>query len=107
MTRADAHDADAAPVAGDPSSFPSHAELVRTLLADSGFGSLTTLTEDGYPYGSLVAFSTLDDGSALMCISEMAEHTRNARRDVRAGLFVAAADRAGDGTEDPLDEPRT
>lgn len=105
MNEPTVHDADAPTVAGDPSTFPTHAELVRTLLADGGFGSLTTLTESGHPYGSLVAFSTLGDGSVLVCISEMAEHTRNARRDARAGLFVATRPAAGHGS-DPLDEPR-
>ncbi len=101
----DAHDAGAPPVAGDSTNFPSHAELVRTLLAATGFGSLTTLTEHGYPYGSLAAFSVLPDGAALMCLSDMAEHTQNARRESRAGLFVAATQSADD-THDPLDEPR-
>jgi putative heme iron utilization protein len=101
----DAHDAGAPPVAGDPANFPSHAELVRTLLAATGFGSLTTLTDLGYPYGSLAAFSVLPDGAALMCLSDMAEHTQNARRVSRAGLFVAAT-RSVDDSHDPLDEPR-
>lgn len=105
MTAPSAHDVGAPPVAGDPSNFPSHSELVRTLLADGGFASLTTLTDEGYPYGSLAAFSTLADGSAMLCISDMAAHTHNARRDPRAGLFVAAA-RSVDDTHDPLDEPR-
>lgn len=105
MSVTDAHDAGAPPVAGDPANFPSHAELVRTLLAAAGFGSLTTITERGYPYGSLAAFSVLTDGSVLMCLSEMAEHTQNARRVERAGLFVAAS-RSSDDTHDPLDEPR-
>lgn len=100
-----AHEAAPPPVAGDPTTFPAHAELVRTLLDTGGFASLTTLTEAGYPYGSLVAYSTLDDGSLLTCISELAEHTRNARRDPRAGVFVAAA-RNPDDAHDPLDEPR-
>lgn len=100
-----AHEAAPPPVAGDPSTFPSHAELVRTLLDTGGFASLSTLTEAGYPYGSLVAYSTMPDGSLLTCISELAEHTRNARRDGRAGVFLAAA-RQPDDEHDPLDEPR-
>lgn len=104
MTNTSAHDGGAPPVAGDTTTFPTHAELVRTLLGDGGFASLSTLTEHSYPYGSLAAYSVLDDGSPLMCISEMAEHTRNARRDPRAGLFVAAA--RADTVADPLDEPR-
>jgi putative heme iron utilization protein len=99
----DTHDTVAPPVAGDPTSFPPHAECVRTLLGDGGFATLTTSTSDGYPYGSLTAYSTMPDGSVLLCLSDMAEHTRNARTNHRAGLMVAAS--PGDGL-DPLDEPR-
>ena len=105
MTTANAHNAPPSPVVGDTDTFPSHAELVRSLLAAGGIGSMTTMTSDGYPYGSLAAYSTLDDASPLVFISEMAEHTRNAHRDSRAGLFVtlpADPDEHGD----PLDAPR-
>ena len=62
---------------GDAETFPSHAELVRTLLSIGRFATLTTVTtaghaEAGFPYGSLVAYSVLDDGSPLVCISEFA-----------------------------------
>lgn len=99
----DTHDTMAPPVVGDRSSFPSHAECVRTLLGAGGFASLATVTALGYPYASLVAYSMLPDGAVLMCLSDMAEHTQNARRDRRAGLLVAAP---SDGDREPLDEPR-
>jgi putative heme iron utilization protein len=99
----DTHDTMAPALAGDPSSFPSHAECVRTLLGAGGFASLATVTADGYPYASLVAYSVLPDASVLMCLSDMAEHTQNARRVRRAGLLVNAP---SDGGRDPLDEPR-
>jgi putative heme iron utilization protein len=105
MTTPTAHDGGAPAVAGDAGSFPSHAELVRTLLGDGGIGTLSTQRESGHPYGSLAAYSVLTDGSPLVCISDLAEHTRNARRDPRAGLFVAA-ERVPDDGRDPLDEPR-
>lgn len=98
-----AHGIEAPPVAGDPSTFPPHAELVRTLLGHGGFGSLTTTTPDGYPYGSLAAFSVVADGSLLLCISDIAEHTQNARGTSRAGMFVGVP-HPTDG--DPLDQPR-
>lgn len=97
------HDTASPPVAGDPTSFAPHAECVRTLLGAGGFATLTTSTPAGYPYGSLAAYSTLSDGSVLLCLSDMAEHTTNARHDPRAGLLVAA-DVAAD--RDPLDAPR-
>jgi len=86
---------------GDLDSFPTHAELARTLLASDRFATLTTTTSTGYPYGSLAAYSILDDGSPLVCISEFAEHTKNAHQNPAAGLFVAARD-----WSDPMDAPR-
>ncbi|MEM8904357.1 MAG: DUF2470 domain-containing protein [Actinomycetota bacterium] len=102
MSPPPAHDVAAPPVAGDPSSFPSHAELARTLLAEGGHATLTTMTEDALPYPSLVAFSTLPDASTLVCISDLAEHTQNARARSDAGLLVTAPP----SERDPLDEPR-
>lgn len=96
-------------IAGDVASFPGHAELVRTLLAAGRFATLTTLTAAGpvaagFPYGSLVAYSAGTDGSPLVCISELAEHTRNAHADGRAGMLLTGL--AVDADADPLDHPR-
>lgn len=96
-------------VHGDTDTFPSHAELVRTLLSIGRFATLTTVTtaghaEAGYPYGSLVAYSVLADGSPLVCISELAEHTRNAHVDSRAGMLLTGL--PVDAVADPLDRPR-
>lgn len=96
-------------IAGDLASFPTHAELVRTLLASGRFATLTTLTAAGavaagFPYGSLVAYSAGVDGSPLLCISELAEHTRNAHADPRAGMLLTGL--AVDAAADPLDHPR-
>ncbi len=96
-------------VHGDTSSFPTHAEVVRTMLEVGRFATLTTITaggrsEPGFPFGSLVAYSTLSDGSPLVCISDLAEHTRNLRNDPRAGMLLT--DLPVDPSADPLDHPR-
>jgi putative heme iron utilization protein len=96
-------------IAGDTASFPTHAELVRTLIAAGRFATLTTLTAaahvaSGFPYGSLVAYSPLADGSPMVCISELAEHTRNAHAEPRAGMLLTGL--AVDADADPLDHPR-
>jgi hypothetical protein len=94
----------APPVVGDLASFPSHAALARSLTDAGGHGTLSTLTPDGHPYGSLVAFVAADDGTPYLLASELAEHSRNAHREARAGLFVAAADVPDDA--DRLARPR-
>lgn len=85
------HETSGPPVLGDTSSFPSQAELARTLLETHAMGAIATLTHAGHPYTSVAPYSTLADGSALMCISELAEHTQNLRRDPRASLLVQEA----------------
>ena len=104
MTRPKEHGGGQAgpPIAGDPSSFPSDAELSRTLVAANRMATLSTLTAEGYPYGSVVSYATDALGQPIVLISEMAEHTVNARGDDRVSLLVV--DLAGDG--DPLGKAR-
>ncbi len=70
------HETSGPPVAGDVESFPSHAELARTLVADGGVATLSTLTPSGHPYASIAPISVRADGAALICVSDLAEHTR-------------------------------
>ena len=78
-------------IAGDPQSFPSDAELARTLTAGQRQATLCTLTADGYPYGSVVSYAVDGAGAPLLLISELAEHTVNAHGDERVSMLVAAA----------------
>ncbi len=77
---------------------PTHGERARTLTASQKTGTLCTMARDpeGYPYGSFVTFA-LDEGHAVFLISDLAEHTRNLRADVRSSLLVAENEQ-----EDPL-----
>jgi heme iron utilization protein len=86
-------------IAGDVSSFPHDAEYARTLVAAQRRGHLATLTADGYPFGSVVSYVDDAQGRPVVCISSMAEHTINAKRDPRASLLVATPVPDGD---DPL-----
>lgn len=89
---------------GDTDSLPSHAEQARTLLGPAGHATLTTVTDDGYPYGSLCAYSVDVDGAVWICISEIAAHTHNLRANPAGGLFVGAAVNADEA--DPMNRPR-
>jgi putative heme iron utilization protein len=83
----------------------SDAELARTLAATVSTGVLSTMAVDhpGTPFGSVGPFGL--DGSArpVLCISELAEHTRNLRADPRSSLLVA---RPFTPDGDPLAGPR-
>ncbi|HSL60010.1 MAG TPA: DUF2470 domain-containing protein [Acidimicrobiales bacterium] len=101
MTRPTEHGGGQAgpPIAGDPSTFPSDAELARTLVATATRATLSTLTAEGYPYGSAVSYAADADGAPILLISGMAEHTVNARGDDRASVLIAAETPPG---ADPL-----
>jgi len=77
---------------------PTHAERARTLVARIPTGTLCTIAIDpaGYPYGSFVTVA-FEHGDPVFLISELAEHTRNLKRDSRASLMVAEG-----GSSDPL-----
>ena len=69
---------------------PSDAERGRTLLAASRTGALATVALDGgFPYGSLVAYTVDRAGRPLLCLSDLAEHSRNLAVDPRASLMVS------------------
>jgi heme iron utilization protein len=87
-----------APV-GDLDSFPTDAEYARTLAEQEIRGALSTLTADGFPMGSVVHLGLDTDGSPVVCISELAEHTMNARRDPRASVLISESTAPG---ADPL-----
>lgn len=72
---------------------PTHAERVRTLVAECTDGALSTLAVDppGHPFGSVVTYAPDDDGNPLLLMSTMAEHARNLTADPRASLLVAAS----------------
>lgn len=93
------------PIAGDTDSLLRHAVLARTLLGDGGHGTLSTINDGGFPYGSLAAYSVDDEGAIWVCISELAAHTHNAQANPKAGLFVAT-DRPDDSAADPMNRPR-
>jgi putative heme iron utilization protein len=73
-----------------PARRPSPGEAARTLVQHSTRATLSTLALDpaGYPFGSVAPYGILDDGRPVLCISTLAEHTRNLLNDPRASFFV-------------------
>ncbi len=73
-----------------PSPEPTHAERARTLMSSTTSGSLATMAADeaGYPFGSVVTYALDAIGRPLLCLSDIAEHTRNLKADAKASLLV-------------------
>lgn len=68
--------------------FPTHAEAARALVARKTQAVLSTIDrESGHPYGSLSDVLPLDNGDAVILISNLAGHTRNLDLDPRCSLF--------------------
>jgi putative heme iron utilization protein len=74
----------------------------RELIRVSGEAALATLTEDGFPFASLVAVATTTAGEPILLISRLAQHSRNLAREAKASLLFSAPPQ----TVDPLTAPR-
>ena len=75
------------------------AAVARELVQAAATATLATLGADGAPFASLVTMAATADGAPVMLLSDLAEHTRNLRRDARASLLIVAP--GGEGG-DPL-----
>lgn len=62
----------------------------RRMLRAHRYGALGTLSKkfDGYPFGSITPYLVDHDGSLLILISALAEHTKNIRHDPRVSLIT-------------------
>jgi len=86
--------------AGKPDPVPEQARTARRLMRTCRTATLGTLQKDeGAPYASLVLVAADQDGSPLLLLSTLAEHTKNLLADPRVSLLF-------DGTAG-LDEPLT
>ncbi len=68
----------------------STARAARQLLRAHRYGALSTLSKkfDGHPFGSITPYLVNHDGSLLILISALAEHTKNIERDPRVSLIT-------------------
>ena len=72
----------------EPSASPSPAVQARRVLRAARVGTLAT-AEGGQPFASLITPATAPDGSVLMLLSGLSEHTRHLRADGRCSVLVA------------------
>lgn len=73
----------------------------RRLLRAARSATLSTLMNDGSPYGSLVNVATDQRGRPLLLISKLAWHTRNLEADGRASILAVGAGNYADPVEGP------
>lgn len=68
----------------------THATEARKMLRAHRYGALSTLSRkfDGYPFGSITPYLTDHDGSLVILISGLAEHTKNISNDPRVSLIT-------------------
>jgi putative heme iron utilization protein len=66
------------------------ARAARRLLNHQSVGVLSTHSVDveGYPFGSIAPFALNHSGEPAILISDLAQHTRNIKRDNRVSLTV-------------------
>ncbi len=60
------------------------------MLRGHSYGALSTLSKkfDGHPFGSITPYMVDHDGSLLILISTLAEHTKNIQHDPRVSLIT-------------------
>ncbi|MGA9667114.1 MAG: DUF2470 domain-containing protein [Gallionella sp.] len=68
----------------------SIAREARGMLRSHRYGVLSTLSKkiDGYPFGSIATYLVDHDGSLMIFISTLAEHTKNIGHDSRVSLIT-------------------
>lgn len=79
----------------------SPAATARRLVRALDRATLAT-SQDGWPYASLVLMAVDQDASPLLLLSDLAEHSKNLKRDSRASLLFDGTA----GRDDPLTGPR-
>jgi heme iron utilization protein len=74
----------------DKTSPQTTARDARQLLRAHRYGALSTLSKkfDGHPFGSITPYLVDHDGSLLILISALAEHTKNIQHDPRVSLIT-------------------
>jgi putative heme iron utilization protein len=87
-----------------PPAAPPPADQARRLIRSCDRAALATAQHDGagWPYGSLVLSAADHDGSPILLLSDLAEHSRNISTDPRVSLLFDGTT----GLDDPLTSAR-
>ncbi|MBU0688050.1 MAG: pyridoxamine 5'-phosphate oxidase family protein [Gammaproteobacteria bacterium] len=74
----------------DKTTIQDHGRTARQLLRAHRYGALGTLSKkfDGHPFTSISPYMVDHDGSLLILISGLAEHTKNILNDSRVSLIT-------------------
>jgi hypothetical protein len=67
---------------------PTPAEAARTVMEVCVEGTLSTLSEDGWPLGTEIRFALDVDGNPVFSLQPSASHTRNLLSDSRCSLHA-------------------
>ena len=67
-----------------------NARAARQMLRAHRYGVLCTLSKkfNGHPFGSITSYLVDHDGSLLILVSTLAEHTKNIQHDPRVSLIT-------------------
>lgn len=83
-----------------PEGYDAVGEAKRLLRAIRA-GALASLSQDGFPFASLVNVATDFDGAPLLLMSSLSAHTRHLDAEPRASVLLSQG-----GKGDPLAHPR-
>jgi heme iron utilization protein len=72
-----------------PMQTGNYAKVTRELVSGNTRGVLGAISDQMFPYNSIVDYAPLEDGDVLFLFSNLAEHTRYLQVNPKASLLVA------------------
>jgi heme iron utilization protein len=69
----------------------SYAKPARELVHSQTRGVVAAISDQMFPYNTMVDYAPLDDGNVLFLFSGLAEHTRYLQVNPKCSLFISAS----------------
>ncbi len=63
-------------------------ETARSLMARAERAIIGTVSPDGFPFASLVEIAPLENGDALLLMSDLSQHSKNLKLEPKASLLL-------------------